>query len=330
MITFKRYLLTLVALLAMTTGAWAQTVTVTWTLTDLQANPDVTTFTKDGVTIKCDTRISSGKSFVGPVTISTTLGNFTKIEITGTSSAPITADEFTNNDKVSTWTGNAASISTPASIAYATQFVFTIAPAGPEVTTNDAKTEASFPMPAFDATVSYELVRDLTVQTQFVGIPTETVFVKKDGDKYVFASGTAPTVALLDMLNQNTPILDGAYHYFEKKNAETGEFEASTVNLLTDAQPGTWRIVTSATDGGPYDGTVRSDAFTLAEAYDLTLSPATDANLQSVTVAGTAKTADANGVIRGIEPTKKVKITTTGPDYIIRKATVKKTPKANE
>ena len=179
-------------------------------------------------------------------------------------------------------------------------------------------------MPAFDATVSYELVRDLTVQTQFVGIPTETVFVKKDGDKYVFASGTAPTVALLDMLNQNTPILDGAYYYFEKKNAETGEFEASTVDLLTDAQPGTWRIVTSATDGGPYDGTVRSAEFTLAEAYDLTLSPATDANLQSVTVAGTAKTADENGVIKNIEPTKKVKITTTGPDYIIRKAAVKK------
>ncbi|MBR6441234.1 MAG: hypothetical protein IKS44_04210 [Bacteroidales bacterium] len=189
---------------------------------------------------------------------------------------------------------------------------------------NDDNTSATMTMPAYDATVSYELVRDLTVQTQFVGIPTETVFVKKDGDKYVFASGTAPTVALLDMLNQNTPILDGAYHYFEKKNAETGEFEASTVNLLTDAQPGTWRIVTSATDGGPYDGTVRSDAFTLAEAYDLTLSPATDAHLQSVTVAGTAKTADENGVIRGIEPTKKVKITTTGPDYIIRKAAVKK------
>ena len=190
---------------------------------------------------------------------------------------------------------------------------------------NDTKTVATMAaMPAYDATVSYELVRDLTVQTQFFGIPTETVFVKKDGDKFVFADGV-PTVALLDLLNENAPILDGAYYYFEKKNAETGEFEASTVDLLTDAQPGTWRIVTSATDGGPYDGTVRSAEFTLAEAYDLTLSPATDANLKSVTVAGTAKTADQNGVIKNIEPTKKVKITTTGPDYIIRKAAVKKT-----
>ena len=190
---------------------------------------------------------------------------------------------------------------------------------------NDTKTVATMAaMPAYDATVSYELVRDLTVQTQFFGIPTETVFVKKDGDKFVFADGV-PTVALLDLLNENAPILDGAYYYFEKKNAETGEFEASTVDLLTDAQPGTWRIVTSATDGGPYDGTVRSAEFTLAEAYDLTLSPATDANLKSVTVAGTAKTADENGVIKNIEPTKKVKITTTGPDYIIRKAAVKKT-----
>jgi len=34
---------------------------------------------------------------------------------------------------------------------------------GPEVTYNDAKTTASFEMPAYDATVSYELVRDMSV-----------------------------------------------------------------------------------------------------------------------------------------------------------------------
>ena len=151
-----RYLLTLVALLAVTTGAWAQTVTVTWTLADLEANPDVTTFTKDGVTLKCDTRMSSGKSFNGPVTISTTLGNFTKIEITGTSSAPITTDGFTKEDKVSTWTGNAASISTPAAIAYATQFVFTIAPAEAPLTVewNASTKTGTFSMPGNDVVLT--------------------------------------------------------------------------------------------------------------------------------------------------------------------------------
>ena len=331
MITLKRYLLTLVALLAMTTGAWAQTVTVTWTLADLEANPDVTTFTKDGVTIKCGDRMSSGKTFNGPVTISTTLGNFTKIEITGSSHAPITADEFTNNDKISTWTGNAASISTPAAIAYATQFVFTIAPAGPEVTYNEAKTEASFPMPAYDATVSYELVRDMAQGVAFSGLPEgDGCILKKDGDKYTFA--TAPTIALEDNISGTAQAItaEGITLSYEKKGeGDTWVAQPDDFDIAIDAVPGTYRVVAKATTG-LYDGTLYSPEFTLAEAYDLTLSPATDANLNSVTVAGTAKTADEKGVIRGIEPTKKVKITTTGPDYIIRKATVKKTPKANE
>ena len=343
MITFKRYLLTLVALLAMTTGAWAQQTTVTWD-TETWASgwtSDVKTHTVDGVTITV-TGTAEADNYEGNLYIY--VDNSASNTLTFSSDIPIARIEMTKKSPSSSlnvspkdgwsvssdnttviWEGTATkSLVCKTCTLTVTKIKFFLEE--PLIALDDTKTVATMAkMPAYDATVSYELVRDLTVQTQFVGIPTETVFVKKDGDKYVFASGTAPTVALLDMLNQNTPILDGAYHYFEKKNAETGEFEASTVNLLTDAQPGTWRIVTSATDGGPYDGTVRSDAFTLAEAYDLTLSPATDANLQSVTVAGTAKTADENGVIRGIEPTKKVKITTTGPDYIIRKATVKKT-----
>jgi hypothetical protein len=90
--------------------------------------------------------------------------------------------------------------------------------------------------------------------------------------------------------------------------------------------PGRYVAIATAADGSAYDGqTPASNIFELAEAYDLTLSPATNANLKSVTVGDETATPDENGVIKNIEPAKKVKITTTGPDYIIRKATVTKT-----
>ena len=209
---------------------------------------------------------------------------------------------------------------------------------------NDDNTSATMTMPAYDATVSYELVRDLSESVNFLGIPTGNgATVKKDGDKYTFA--TAPIITLSDVLNPSDAITifyyNDGFSYVESgltlnvypmvemegkwKTDETAT-PVALADFLASPQPGRWMIKAKATTG-LYDGTLYSSEFTLAEAYDLTLSPATDANLQSVTVAGTAKTADENGVIRGIEPTKKVKITTTGPDYIIRKATVKKTVK---
>ena len=205
----------------------------------------------------------------------------------------------------------------------------TAAPSGPEVTLNADKDEATMEMPASDVTVTYELVRDLAVQTQFVGVPTEPVAVKKDGDKFVFASGTAPAVALIDLLADNAPILDGATYYFEKQNAETGDFEASTVNLLADAQPGTWRIVTTATADGPYDGTVRSDAFTLVEQYDLTVKPANDfskGKIDAVTVGGETVTPDATtgkATKTGIAPGTEVKLKAKR-GYVIEKVEAKK------
>ena len=70
----------------------------------------------------------------------------------------------------------------------------------PVVTYNDAKTTASFPMPAFDATVSYQLVRDLAQGVAFSGLPEgDGRILKKDGDKYTFA--TAPTIALEDNIS---------------------------------------------------------------------------------------------------------------------------------
>ena len=79
--TISRYLMTLVALFAMTTQAWAEEVTVTFTQADLSGN---STVTKDGVTLtpgNGDARIDNNFYHRGSNTFSVDKGTFTKIEI---------------------------------------------------------------------------------------------------------------------------------------------------------------------------------------------------------------------------------------------------------
>ena len=331
MITLKRYLLTLVALLAMTTGAWAAgtVYNTTVALKDLKVGDVLTDgfklttakgqyiyvkgYKKDGGTAETGdyTQFDAyTATFPGGVTISQSGSNYTP---------------YADGKDANAWIVSDFKDYGSATMLYLDGY--TAAPAGPEVTLDDTKTVATMAkMPAYDATVSYELVRDLTQGVAFSGLPEgDGCILKKDGDKYTFA--TAPTIALEDNISGTAQAItaEGITLSYEKKGeGDTWVAQPDDFDIAIDAVPGTYRVVAKATTG-LYDGTLYSPEFTLAEAYDLTLSPATDANLQSVTVAGTAKTADENGVIRGIEPTKKVKITTTGPDYIIRKATVKKT-----
>ena len=352
MITLKRYLLTLVALLAMTTGAWAEEGTLLVTIT-----PDgsgIPVYSVDGIAT-----LDKGTAVYNTSKKCWTKGDLTSLTVTVAEVINVTKVKF-NCYGGNSWEDKDApyqvflynfstysdeeTLSRIAEYGVTSIEVFgTIAPAGPKVTTDAAQagdpfTEASFAMPAYDATVSYQLVRDLAAKDDaaltFGGIPTgDGATVKKDGDKYTFA--TAPIITLNDPLASNADIIGAegltlnVYPMVEVEGKWKADETATPVALadfLASPQPGRWMIKATATTG-LYDGTLYSPEFTLAEAYDLTLSPATDAHLQRVTVAGTAKTADENGVIRGIEPTKKVKITTTGPDYIIRKATVKKTVK---
>ena len=346
MITLKRYLLTLVALLAMTTGAWAQQTTVTWD-TETWASgwtSDVKTHTVDGVTITV-TGDAEADNYEGNLYIY--VDNSASNTLTFSSDIPIARIEMTKKTASSSlnvspldgwslssdnttviWEGTATkSLVCKTCTLTVTKIKFYLEE--PLIALDDTKTVATMAkMPAYDATVSYELVRDLAQGVAFSGLPEgDGCILKKDGDKYTFT--TAPTIALEDNISGTAQAItaDGITLSYEKKGeGDTWVAQPDDFDIAIDAVPGTYRVVAKATTG-LYDGTLYSPEFTLAEAYDLTLSPATDANLQSVTVAGTAKTADQNGVIKNIEPTKKVKITTTGPDYIIRKAAVKKTVK---
>ena len=99
--------------------------TVTWNGADITGSGN--SFTKDGVTITADDIEFADKNFYGPGTFTTTLGNFTKIEVT-------TEGWYASGTGWSgkTWTGNASSVSFSGDImGYGggnLKFVFTIEP----------------------------------------------------------------------------------------------------------------------------------------------------------------------------------------------------------
>ena len=119
----------LVLLMVAVTGAWA-TITVTWNNNDITGSG--TSFTKDGVTITAGNIDFNMKNFMQGGTITTTLGNFTKIEVTAQDVFMLSGTGWSGNDTKKTWTGNASSVSFSGSIRGNGQgnvkFVFTIEP----------------------------------------------------------------------------------------------------------------------------------------------------------------------------------------------------------
>jgi len=224
-----------------------------------------------------------------------------------------------------------------------------------EVTTDAAEegatfTEATFAMPAFDATVNYMLVRDMQDETNpvaFSGLPTndEPIVVKKGSDgKYQPAE--ALTIQLIDPLAaaeaQNIIRADGITIKV-LVGAENGQGaidfdQDNPITLeafLADMTPGYYWIKAEQTDeNSPYDGTVYSSQFTAVEQYDLTVKPANDfskGKIESVTVGSESVTIDANtgeATKTGIAPDTEVKIKAKR-GYVIDKVEAKKTSTPN-
>ena len=111
------------------------TITVTWNNDDITGTaPTGTSFEKDGVTINADDIDFMAKNFTDGGTFTTTLGNFTKIEVTtGRWNASGTGWSGISLGQSGTWTGTpASSVSFSGDImgiGYGnTKFVFTIEP----------------------------------------------------------------------------------------------------------------------------------------------------------------------------------------------------------
>ena len=109
-------------------GIAPNTITVTWNKDDITGSGN--TFTKDGVTVYANRPIDFYyKEFTRGGGFTTTLGNFTKIEVTAASCAA-EGTGWTGDDTKKTWTGNAPSVRFNGNIIGRDniKFVFTIEP----------------------------------------------------------------------------------------------------------------------------------------------------------------------------------------------------------
>ena len=160
-------------------------------------------------------------------------------------------------------------------------------PTGPTVTTNAASegatfTEATFQMPAFDATAEYELVRDMGYKVAFSGVPTRARLAKDGEGKFHFADGL--TFQLLDNIDAANPkdITSAEGITFMVGEVEAVDFEGSTyyqlnkatlvplADFLADAHLGNYAICAVASTG-EYDGSFTSGRITLFQGYEVTI-----------------------------------------------------------
>lgn len=105
------------------------TTTVTWNGNDITSQGNDESFSRDGVIITAYEIDFTDKNFLNSGKFTTTLGNFTKIEVTASSiNAPGTGWSVDDNNAVATWTGEASnSVSFSGSMMGISTIVFTIA-----------------------------------------------------------------------------------------------------------------------------------------------------------------------------------------------------------
>ena len=162
-----------------------------------------------------------------------------------------------------------------------------VTPSAPdvEVTTNAASegatfTEATFQMPAFDATAEYELVRDMGYKVAFSGVPTRARLAKDGSGKFHFADGL--TFQLLDNIDAANPkdITSAEGITFMVGEVEAVDFEGNTfyqlnkatlvplADFLADAHLGNYAICAVASTG-EYDGSFSSGRIELFQGYEV-------------------------------------------------------------
>jgi hypothetical protein len=332
-----RYLLTLVALFAMTTGAWAQegTLLVTMTAGETVTYAPATATDVAEITMTGATQLGTWYDYnaylhYSWLNSSTNVTDKGTLEVTAKPGYTITKVVFSGLDIVGSpgsrevtaypfavypWgEGSVFGSAVYTSDSY-TEIIRNTAsndilgidkievygyagtPEPPiEVTTNAASegatfTEASFTMPAFDATVDYEIVRDLAVETTAnitvgEGQEAETLEadshlrIKKTDNGYVFVKALA--ISFSDELENVTIAKDGfetaklvPQFYIQQDDEQNPWILVSDDNLDDETglpnnlQPGQVYCVTFVPgEGSAYDGeTPQSFTITLFEGY---------------------------------------------------------------
>lgn len=140
-----------------------------------------------------------------------------------------------------------------------------------DVTTNAAEgettfTEASFNMPAFDATAEYELVRDMTVDVD--ATIAERIRIKKENNVYVVVTDGQLTPAVSDKISGTAVAMTATTDYTAQLQKKT-EGDTPTWADATTLSVGTFRYVITGT--GLYDGNITTNEFQLFEGYEVTI-----------------------------------------------------------
>ena len=151
--------------------------------------------------------------------------------------------------------------------AYRADIKLDIEPSSVEI--SDDMTEATFTMPAFDATVNYDIVRDMEDETypvEFSGLSQKVIVKKKTGTE-TYEPLTTPTIQLIDQLAatdaQNIIADAGIKVKVLKGTDNNGTITYDETNPLTleaftaDMQPGLYKMVAEPADAttSPYTGT---------------------------------------------------------------------------
>ena len=154
--------------------------------------------------------------------------------------------------------------------------------AGPAVTINDTKTEASFDMPTYDVTVDYELVRDMSVkmQAQVGGDATKEpryrVQWNEEKETYVPADMEYEEVmalfSLKDLIEDKTLNLTSFNDSIYAVDAE-GNPIGDAMNFKTFSfAPGRYCVTVTAPQGIAYEGTTApSNIFELYQGYQVVI-----------------------------------------------------------
>ena len=288
----------LVLLMTAASGAWAEKVTVTFTQDDLNGT---STVAKDGVTLTPGNNDAHNYADLydsGSTTFSVDKGTFTKIEIVNCTKGEIGGwqkeqtgsfqpdpegePEFWQNLYTLTWTGEAKSVTFTANVYNIQSIVFTIDKPDVEVNTDKTTgettfTEATFKMPAFDATVDYELVRDMGFAVNAVMPVSIRIQQKQQGGGYEPVNPSEITPEVKDAIDGEGQAV--TMNVVPEQTAETGDYTLKLQKLgdgetWVDADPndlsvGTYRY--EVTGANLYDGVCYTNEFKLFEGYPVTV-----------------------------------------------------------
>ena len=269
--TISRYLMTLVALFAMTTGAWANIATIEFTKETVPGS------WKNNFTLISPDYLPDFKPATDAEAIAWCASKTNKtILIYGFDGEKVKYVHFnpasgyqTRNEISTLYDFYEQVMENNYIVCYTTFGVFL----------NDTKTEASFDMPTYDLTVDYELVRDMSIGLiAQVGDGTQEqprYRVKKEDNVFKPADLSPAQVMALFSVNDQieqkvlTPTTDYIVNIYaiDEEGQPTG-------NPMTFAdftfEPGIYAVKAVAAEGSPYDGeSALSNKFVLFQGYEV-------------------------------------------------------------